>query len=132
MPSDESPQNVASAILLTADLLFSSHAHGAAKQAQVQLAVVPRSEDLFKRIEEGLPALVIVDLQAPGIHLEDLVTKIRVHSQPPTIIAYGPHVHEKLLAAARNAGCDEVLSRGQIHAGLQALLSQYAHGVDHA
>jgi hypothetical protein len=37
---------------------------------------------------------------------------------PRKIVAFGPHVHEAKLAAARSAGCDEVISRGRFHAEL--------------
>jgi hypothetical protein len=43
---------------------------------------------------------------------------------PPTIIAFGPHVHEALLDAATQAGCDEVFSRGQFFAQLDEIISR--------
>jgi hypothetical protein len=39
------------------------------------------------------------------------------------VVAFGPHVHEERLAAARNAGCDEVVSRGEFFARLDAIVT---------
>jgi len=38
------------------------------------------------------------------------------------VVAFGPHVHEERLAAAREAGCDEVLSRGEFFARVNAIV----------
>ena len=38
------------------------------------------------------------------------------------VVAFGPHVHEERLAAAREAGCDVVVSRGKFFAELDAIL----------
>lgn len=72
-------------------------------------------------------SVVILDLNTAGLDLGELVPRLR--SQLPvgaTIVAFGPHVHEARLAAAADAGCDRVLSRGQFHARLDALLAEFA------
>ena len=38
------------------------------------------------------------------------------------VVAFGPHVHEQRLAAARDAGCDLVVSRGQFFSQLETIL----------
>ena len=72
--------------------------------------------------------LVIVDLATPGFDVGvarraiEGVARIRV----PAIVAFGPHVHEASLEAARAAGCDEVLSRGQFLSQADAIIARHA------
>jgi len=44
----------------------------------------------------------------------------------PRVIAFGPHIQTARLEGARAAGCDVVLSRGQISANL----TQWLGGID--
>ncbi len=72
-------------------------------------------------------ALVIVDLNTSGIDVRNVVASARaLAKQPIAVVAYGPHVHEDRLAEAQEAGCDEVLSRGQFNAQMDAVLSRWA------
>ena len=67
--------------------------------------------------------LLIVDLSMPTVDITELVKRLRSNATvPPRVIAFGPHVHEERLAAARSAGCDVVLSRGQFFGQLEAIL----------
>ena len=60
--------------------------------------------------------LVVVDLSRPGV-LEALGQGIGVRT-----VGFGSHVDLELLAAARAAGCDEVLPRSKFFARLRELL----------
>jgi len=69
--------------------------------------------------------LVLVDLSTQGLDLRALIRRLRaVSSRAISIVAYGPHVQEANLAAAREAGCDEVLARGQIDLQIEAMLAR--------
>ena len=68
--------------------------------------------------------VVLLDLSSKGTEVADSVTTLRQVAKPPTIIAYAPHVHVERLDAAREAGCDYVLSRGQVYRELADLLQQ--------
>jgi hypothetical protein len=39
------------------------------------------------------------------------------------LIAFGPHVHEEKLAAARTAGFDLVISRGKFFSDVEAIIA---------
>ena len=70
------------------------------------------------------PALVILDLGMPGLDVRGVVARLRALRVPAAkIIAFGPHVHEALLQAARDAGCDTVLARGQFYARLDEIVT---------
>lgn len=75
----------------------------------------------FARTPAELPALaaevgadlVVVDLGRPGVL--DVVAAIGA-----PVVGFGSHVERDLLAAARAAGCDEVLARSAFFGGLAA------------
>ena len=99
-----------SAILLTSDLACSSKLTGAASQAGFSMAVAMSPVALLEKAAGC--RLVLLDLNSPGVDPVELVPKLRsLHPSPAAIVAFGPHVHESKLNAARDAECDEVLTR---------------------
>lgn len=62
--------------------------------------------------------VVVVDLSRPGV-LELLPA---VAERVPRIVGFGSHVDTELLAAARAAGCTEVLPRSRFFADPAAVL----------
>ncbi len=69
--------------------------------------------------------LAAVDLRAPGLDVATLVAGLRsARSAPIHVLAGGPHVHEASLAAARAAGCDEVVTRGEFERRLDAAVER--------
>ncbi|HEY4308249.1 MAG TPA: hypothetical protein VGN12_02255 [Pirellulales bacterium] len=104
-------------LLLTADLATSSKVAGAAARQNVILDVAYDVASLAEKAAAGRPAIVMVDLSVPRLDVVALVTSLKQNATASRmILAFGPHVHEGLLQAARDAGCDAVLSRGQFHA----------------
>jgi CheY-like chemotaxis protein len=75
--------------------------------------------------------LVLLDLSTPGLDPKQLVPQLRRLTRPPiAIIAFGPHVHAARLAAAREAGCDEVLALGEFNSRMAGVLAEYVDGGD--
>lgn len=75
------------------------------------------------KLAEAAPALVLLDLSMAGTSPAELVPKLRASLPPDArIVAFGSHVHTRLLAAAREAGCDLVVSRGEFFARLDDYL----------
>jgi DNA-binding NtrC family response regulator len=71
--------------------------------------------------------LVAVDLGTAGIDVPALVQRLKGRTENvPAIVAYGPHVHEAALEAAKEAGCDAVVSRGQFMSQADAIFARYA------
>jgi hypothetical protein len=74
---------------------------------------------VFVRSAAALPStparLVLVDLSRPGVL--DVVGELDT-----TVIAFGSHVDDALLAAARGAGCTEVLPRSRFFRRLAEIL----------
>lgn len=117
-----------SVLLISNDLMLGSQLRPAANQAGITLAVKPSPAQLLTAEPPAGVKLVIVDLAAPGLDVTALVGAISAWPARPTVIAFGPHVHKAKLAAARKAGCDQVLSRGEMVSGAGALMARYAPG----
>jgi DNA-binding NarL/FixJ family response regulator len=115
-----------SASLLTTDLMTASKAQGAALRAGCTLRTAANVDMLVGQAAEPGTRLVIVDLTVPGVELADLVPRLRSLESRPTILAFGPHVHEGRLQAATEAGCDLVVSRGQFHAQAAEMIEKFA------
>ncbi len=111
-------------VLLTGDLTVISRVEGAAMQIGESVrAFSSPSQALFHCSLEHAK-LLIIDLATPAVNLKELLETLQqITSTRPRVVAFGPHVHEERLAAAREAGCDEVVSRGQFFAQLEAILN---------
>jgi CheY-like chemotaxis protein len=111
---------------LTNNIMFPSRIAGIVEQLHAQLETAATIDALLAKLTGELePAVVIIDLNLPGIDPTAVVQEIKSLPLPPrAIIAFAPHVHEEKLAAARNAGCDVVLTQGQFDRQIQSVLEQ--------
>jgi DNA-binding NarL/FixJ family response regulator len=66
--------------------------------------------------EEAGADVVLIDLGRPGVL--DVVAAVAA-----PVVGFGSHVDRDVLAAARAAGCDEVLARSAFFGGLAARLA---------
>jgi hypothetical protein len=115
-------------VLLTGDLTVISRVEGAATMAGQPVRVFSSASQALADCRWEHAKLLIVDLAALSelaVDLKALLETVRQPaSPPPRVVAFGPHVHEARLAAARDAGCDDVLSRGAFFARVHALLRE--------
>jgi hypothetical protein len=112
-------------LLLSADLMFASRVAGAATRIGTTLQTAATPEMLMERLAAAEPgALVVIDLTIRGFEPRYWIPLFRKAVSPPgAILAYGPHVQEGLLAAAAEAGCDDVFTRGQFNARMDEILA---------
>jgi len=111
------------AVLLSTDLMVVSRVQGAATKAGTTLRSVSTATQAAEQIRAGSEALLVIDLSVPGLDIAAFVAKLEASEGAELrIIAFGPHVHANRLAAAEQAGCDLVVSRGQFFAQVDALL----------
>lgn len=116
-----------SAVLLSGDLMVVSRVEGAASRVGLPLRVAATAARAEELCREQSTRLLVVDLTAPLLDIAALTTAMKALCDGgPRIVAFGPHVHEARLAAAREAGCDSVVSRGQFFAQIDAILEQGA------
>lgn len=114
-----------SIIYLTNDLMFSSRVSGAVRAAGAEMNVVGDVAAAVELLQAGSVRLVFLDLSLPGLDPSAVVQKIRDLAPDVAVIAYGPHVHEQKLAAAKACGCDKVLSKGQFNSTVNELIVRY-------
>jgi DNA-binding NarL/FixJ family response regulator len=106
------------------DLLFSSKIRATAKQAGVELTFARSPEEILEQARENRPSLVIFDLNSA--RTDPVATLARLKSDPDLAgiraIGFASHVHTGLIAAAREAGADQVLPRSAFAANLAEIL----------
>jgi hypothetical protein len=113
-------------LYLTSDLLFSSRVAGVARQIGIDLVVAGSRDKLRDLLEANHTSAIIVDLEHRDADPVQVIAMLETASRRPTTIGYGPHVKEPLLSAARDAGFDIVLSRGQFDQQIGHLLKSLA------
>jgi hypothetical protein len=105
----------ATILALTADLMFAARIRAAAPGA---VTVHARSKLLGAL--GGATRLVLVDLQAR--EAVESIGEVRLAAPEARIVAFGPHVDEDALEAARGAGAHEVMTRGAFVRGLAGIV----------
>lgn len=112
------------ALLLTADLMVTSVAHGAAQRCGADVATIGRADALVDAAQNSPAQLVLIDLRTPSLSLETLLPRLReALPSDARIIAFGPHVHRDALLAAQAAGCDETITRGEFDRRIDGYLA---------
>jgi hypothetical protein len=108
MVAGSSPASVATPLVAyVPDLMDRSRVEMASRTAGRSVEFLPRPEDLAVAVERGA-SFVLIDLAHAGV-LEVLPRLRRAHT-----VGFASHVDKVLLAAAREAGCDEVLPRSAV------------------
>lgn len=111
-------------IYLTSDLFFSSRVTSLARQQGWPLELAPSVDAARGKAEGGDLVLLIIDLGKFAAQIPELLSELRPRFPDLHVVAYGPHVDEAALQAARQAGCDEVLSQGQFNQMAGAILQR--------
>src|SRR5438477_8537447 len=106
------------------DLLFSSKIRTTAKQAGVELAFARTPPEILEQARALRPALFIVDLNSAKADPLGTVTAMKRDPALASIRTLGfvSHVHTDLIAAARQAGVDEVMARSAFAGRLADIL----------
>ncbi len=124
-------QPVFKILLVSPDLLATSRIAGLCRDAGATLETL---RSLTVAPHGGPHDLVLLDLQAlpddPAVIVARARTLICKQGCGNTerecrIIAFGPHVAKERLALARDAGADDVVSRGDLLGGFAGLLRRW-------
>ncbi len=112
--------------ILSSDLMTSSRLANPPADVAPFTACMSSSALLDKVVAAAdRQTVVLIDLATAGLEIAALVAQLRaMEPSPAAIIAFGPHVQEARLQAARDAGCDAVLTRGQVSRDLDEILAQ--------
>lgn len=110
---------------LSGDLIFSSRVKAAASNAGLGFRLLGSWPQQDAVADESVRFL-IVDLSTKSNLLPTVVERADALCPAARRIAYGPHVQAGRLAAAREAGIETVLTRGQFDAQLSTLFGSLA------
>lgn len=107
------------------DLFFAARIRETARQVGVPVEIVPAAQfeaALARRQDRNGTSFVIVDLNST--EAVDLIRKLKAnaYSSPIFIVGFASHVASELIAAARMAGCDQVMARSAFTQQLPDLL----------
>ena len=111
-----SPPQKRQVLLLSNDLLVGSQLSALARSHDSAFTQVSQRDDLHTEVGTH-EVLLVVDLNCPSAQqLASIVQSLSSDHEdnPPMVVAFGPHVQTGKLAAARNAGCHKVVTRGAI------------------
>jgi CheY-like chemotaxis protein len=112
-------------LFFSSDLVFSSRLAGAGQRLGMQVSAVSSLDAAAARVNGDSVRLVILDLSSANVDPQVVVARLRESQPALAVIAYAPHVHEDRLRAAADAGCNEVLTRGQFDRQMEDLLVRY-------
>jgi CheY-like chemotaxis protein len=116
-------------VFLSDDLMFAPRVSGQARAAGWQLREAGSPSAALALVEAESPRLLIVDLETSGLDIAELISQLDQATRP-SVLAFGPHVHLARLESAREAGCDQVVSRGRFSSDLASLLGDCLDGED--
>ena len=110
-------------LLMTRDLMFTSKVTSTAASLGLRIEVVGTVEQLSLRMAEAAPRAVFLDLGLTDLDPAQVVNTLPITARPQ-VIAFGSHVDEARLNAARDAGCDDVMPRSKFSSTLPELLQR--------
>lgn len=115
---------MADAVALINDIFFQAKMTETAKQTGAVLKIVSSGEALLREAAASPAATLLIDLNSREKPLETLaqLNEIPGGSTRRRVIAFLSHVQTELAAAARAAGCDEVMPRSQFTQELPRIL----------
>lgn len=116
-------------LLVSPDLMATSRIAGLCREAGATLETL---RGLTDSPHGGPHDVVLLDLQSLSEDPAVVVTRARIavdaqtnSGSRATIVAFGPHVARERLALARDAGADDVVSRGELLGGFAGLLKRW-------
>ena len=113
-------------LLLSRDLIFISKIKGTAAELGYPMMVAGAESKAKSMIEGYMPRVVLVDLTAGELVASAALVAYQAIAGPNTwFVAFGSHVDVNALAAARAAGCHDVLPRSRFTAELPELMRRY-------
>ena len=110
-----------------ADLIWATKIKATADALGLPARPVRTIEMLEARLAEGGVKALVVDLDK-GEDALALIRRVKEDAAIKSIrvLAWGPHVAKDLLQAARNAGADDVLTRGAFDHAMEEILMSLA------
>jgi CheY-like chemotaxis protein len=105
------------------DLMFSSKVHAASQGRPI--AWLPRGSDVAAVVAKDRPDVLLIDLGAPALNAVAAIQAIKANpeTKDTLIIGYVGHERVEIIEAARAAGCDQVMAKGEFARRLPEILA---------
>ena len=118
--STEVPRRV---VAVVPDLFFAAKIGETAKQVGAEVEFARSAEDLLRRAQEQ-PALIVLDLNAQGLDTVAAIERLKadVQARGLPLVGFVRHEMSALINSARQAGCEQVLSRNAFAKHLPEIL----------
>ena len=122
---ESSPTPMRPILAITADMIFASRVKSTADAVGAPLQLVRNADQMLRLAQEMNPRLIVIDLDVRTLDPVDLIKRLKAGALPDAarILAYVSHVREDLIAAAREAGADQVMARGAFSRNLPSILA---------
>lgn len=116
-----------SILLLTKDLFFVPTLRAAAEKLDCPLVVaLSIDSDKLTGLAADEVAAWVIDLNCvPVDSIPVVVSALTARFPQARRVAFGPHVQAQRLSAAENAGCQQVVSRGQLSSQIDRLMREW-------
>ena len=103
------------------DLMFSSKVTASARGRPIEW--LKRGTKVTDQVAASKPDVLLIDLAAPQLDAVNAIREIKSgECKGTTVIGYVDHTRAEVMEAARAAGCDQVLSKGEFARRLPELL----------
>jgi CheY-like chemotaxis protein len=103
------------------DLMFSSKVNAAARGKSIEW--LKRGTKVTEQVKASKPDVLLIDLASPQLDAVNAIREIKSGEEKNvTVIGYVDHTREDVIEAARAAGCDQVMSKGEFARRLPELL----------
>jgi len=121
----DSDKNVV--VLLNRDLMLAVSITNTAKALGFTVDRVLSTTDLIERLDGGREsvALVIIDMNL-DIAWDEVGEMMQSGQALPPVLGFGPHVDIDGRRAAKKAGLTRIVSNGEFHRDMAALITRYA------
>ncbi len=108
------------------DLFFSTKIRDTAKYLGHTATISRTTDDLIQKARELSPTLIIVDLTAEGVNLEEPLTQLRTEPEtaPVPVLAFTTHAAWKQTAPLHRL-CNQVVTKEVLARDLPVLLQKY-------
>ncbi len=108
------------------DLFFSTKIRDTAKYLGHTATISRTTDDLIQKAGELSPILIIVDLTAEGVDLEQPLTQLRLEAETPPVpvLAFTTHAAWKQTTPLHRL-CDQVVTKEVLARDLPVLLQKY-------
>ena len=105
------------------DLRFSSTVNAAAQGRTISW--LPRGTKVVDQVALEKPDVLLIDLAAPALDAVNAIAALKANpaTKELVVIGYVDHTRAEVMDAARAAGCDQVMSKGEFARRLPELLT---------